>query len=254
MTAGVTLHGARVLVVGASAGIGAAFAVRAVAGGAAVVVAARRADRLEHTVAEAGGGHVVVADLRSEEDCRRMVADAVDVLGGLDLVMYSAGVAPLRSVADADDTDLAAVFETNVFGVQHVLRAAVPETAPGGIVAVLSSESVMRPWAGLGIYASSKSAVETLLRSWRFEHPEVRFSCVTVGATQPTEFGSEFDADALGPAYASWVRHGMVPAVFMDTGDLAQLMLDTFASALAHPGIGVEHLTLRSSSPAASPR
>ena len=161
-----TDEGARVLVIGASAGIGAAFAVRAVAGGAEVVVTARRADRLADTVAEAGGGHVVVGDLRSEEDCRRMVADAVDVMGGIDLVMYSAGFAPLRSVADADEADLAAVFETNVFGVQHVLRAAVPQVAPGGIVAVLSSESVMRPWAGLGIYASSKAAVEPATRTW----------------------------------------------------------------------------------------
>lgn len=253
MTPRRTIDGARVLVVGASAGIGAAFAVRAVAGGAGVVVTARRADRLADTVAEAGGGHVVVADLRSEEDCRRMVADAVDILGGLDLVMYSAGVAPLRSVADADDADLAAVFETNVFGVQHVLRAAVPAMAPGGVVAVLSSESVMRPWAGLGVYASSKAALETLLRSWRFEHPEVRFSCVTVGATQPTEFGNDFASEALGSAYASWARHGLLPETFMDTGDLAQFLVDALSSALAHPGIGLEQLTLRSPSPAASP-
>lgn len=248
-----TIDGARVLVVGASAGIGAAFAVRAARSGASVVVTARRADRLAETLEAAGGGHAVAADLRSDADCERVVDDAVAAMGGIDLLMYAAGYTPLRNLADATADDLAAVFETNVFGVQHVLRAAVPRMATGSIAAVLSSESVMRPWAGLGTYASSKAAVEALLRSWRFEHPEVRFSCVTVGATQPTEFGNEFEADALGPAYRSWSRHALLPETFMETDDLAQFLVDTFAAALAVPGVGVEQLTLRSPSPAAAP-
>ncbi len=248
-----TLDGARVLVVGASAGIGRSFAIEAARAGAAVALSARRAERLSEVVEAMGGGHPLVTDVRSADDCDRMVQAALDALGGLDLVLYAAGFAPLRRVGDVEVDDLAAVFETNVFGVQHVLRAAVPHVAPAGLVAVLSSETAARPWHGLGPYASSKAAVDALLRSWRLEHPEVRVSCVTVGPTQPTEFGDAFDGDTLGAVYGAWVRQGLVPQQFMDTDELAGFLAAMLGAALAHPGIGVEQLTLRPPSPPVEP-
>ena len=87
----------RLLVVGASSGIGRAVALLAAREGIDVVAAARRADRLDEMPVA-----TVVCDARRGEDCESVVAAAVARMGGLDAVVYAAGVSPLVAVADAD--------------------------------------------------------------------------------------------------------------------------------------------------------
>jgi NAD(P)-dependent dehydrogenase (short-subunit alcohol dehydrogenase family) len=230
------LDGKRVLVVGASSGVGRAFAARAVADGAEVV-------------AEAGGGFPVVGDVSDPDSCSDIVDRAVARLGSLDLLFYAAGYASLRPLVDTASEEWRKVFETNVLGVQRVLAAAVPHTNRGGIAAVLSSETVGRPRHGLGAYSSSKAALEESLRAWRLEHPEMRFSCVALGATQPTEFGDGFDPEILGPVVERWFRHGLMQREYMATVEVAELLADLLGSALRFPGVGIEELVLRSPSP-----
>ena len=239
----------KVLVVGASAGVGRAFAVRAVAQGAQVVLAARRADRLAEVVVEAGGGRAVVADVSRDGDAERLVEAAVAELGAVDLLFHAVGTAPLRLLVETSADDWRRVLETNVIGLQRVLAALVPQAASGAIAAVLSSETVGRPRPSLGAYGASKAALSESLRAWRLEHPEVRFSCVALGATQPTEFGGAFDMDALGPVLTSWVRHGLMQQEYMETGDVASILADLFGSALTHPSVGIDEIVLRSPSP-----
>ena len=118
-----TLAGKRVAVVGASAGIGRAFAVRAGKEGADLLVAARRRDRLEEVVAEAGGGSPVTADVRRAEDCAHIAEVARDQLGGIDLLFISVGYAPLRMFADTSADDWLDVMQTNVISVHQVIRS-----------------------------------------------------------------------------------------------------------------------------------
>jgi NAD(P)-dependent dehydrogenase (short-subunit alcohol dehydrogenase family) len=245
-----TLQGRRVLVVGASAGIGRSFAIEAARRGAIVAVAARRAERLDEVIAAAGGGTGIVADVTQPDECDRLAREAASALGPIDLVLYAAGTAPLRPVQDMEAGDWQRVLSTNVLGLQHVTRALVPDAlAPGAIVGALSSEIVGHPRHGMVGYAVSKSALEEVLRGWRLECLEVRFCTVTVGATQPTEFGDGFDADVLVPILDQWIRHGQLPSTFMDTDDLAALLGNLFATMLEHPGIGIEHLLVRSPAP-----
>ena len=97
------LQGARVLVVGASSGIGREVAVQLGAGGARVVLAARRADRLAEAVADAGAdASRVVCDVRDPAQCDAVVRDAVEHLGGLDAVVYATAVDPLVRLVDTD--------------------------------------------------------------------------------------------------------------------------------------------------------
>jgi NAD(P)-dependent dehydrogenase (short-subunit alcohol dehydrogenase family) len=245
-----TLEGKRVLVVGASAGIGRSFAVEAVRRGASVAVAARRAEKLDELVTEAGGGVSVVADVTAPDECGRLVTDAVAAVGPLDLVLYAAGAAPLRRVRDMEPDDWQRVLGTNLLGLQQLVKALVPDgLAPGAVVGALSSEIVGHPRHGMVGYAVSKSALDEVLRGWRLECPEVRFCTVAVGATQPTEFGADFDPDVLVPILDDWISHGQLPSTFMDTDDLSGLLGDLFATMLAHPGIGIEHLLVRSPAP-----
>jgi len=103
MTTGNGLAGARVLVTGASAGIGRAAAIAAVRQGARVVLAARRQKELEAAAAEAGGGQAIVVDLTEPLDCERLGSTVEASLGGLDVVISSAGVAPLQMMTDTSD-------------------------------------------------------------------------------------------------------------------------------------------------------
>jgi len=124
----------------------------------------------------------------------------------------------------------------------------LPMLAPGGIVGVMSSETVGQARSGLGAYSASKAALEESLRCWRTEHPNIRFSCVAVGSTVPTEFGSSFDLPLLGDLMDDWALHGLAQAEFMDTDEVGDFLVRMYAAALPYAQVNIEHLLLRSPS------
>jgi NAD(P)-dependent dehydrogenase (short-subunit alcohol dehydrogenase family) len=241
-----SLEGRRVLIVGASSGIGRALAVRAVQDGAEVAMVARTAEKLAETVALAGGGVAIAADLRADGDCDRIAAETVAAIGSPELVFVSAGSSALQWVHQTTRADWARAFETNVIGVNLLFGALRPHLRAGSIVAACSSESVGRPRAAMVPYSSSKAALEESLRGWRVEHPDLRFTCVSMGATMPTGFADTWDMDLLMQALDTWASHGLAQAEMMEADDVAEMLAATFALALALPGIGLEQLTLRS--------
>jgi NAD(P)-dependent dehydrogenase (short-subunit alcohol dehydrogenase family) len=247
----VDLQGRRVLVIGASSGIGRAVACAAVRAGADTVLAARRLELLEQAMVEAGGGVPAVGDISRPEDCERIVAQARQAGGPLDLVVLAAGTGILAPVVDADAAAWSAVLATNLIGVNQLIRQAVPALAEHGVIAALSSETVGRPRMALGLYGASKAALDQSLLSWQVEHPETRFCRVTIGATQPTGFGDRFESQLLGTALEHWVRHGEMQRRFMAAHEVAEVLLTVLAGALANPGVNIEQLRLRSPSPVA---
>ncbi len=206
---------------------------------------ARRADRLGEAVLAAGSGHAIAADVRDPADCERLVGDAVAVLGGLDVVLYATGISPLRKLGDTGAADWDQVLETNLIGAHLVMRAAVPQLAAGGVFAVISSDSVGTPRPGLVPYAASKAALEEMVRGWRFEHPDVRFSCLAVGPTFPTEFGAQFEPELTMEMFGAWDKLGMVHASIMETDSVAEVLVDTLAVVLRHPGVSLDYFVVR---------
>lgn len=244
-----SLSGARILVAGASAGIGRAFSLGAVRAGARVVLAARRLDQLEKLRDEAGGGEPVAADLTREEDCARLAGTVRDRLGGLDLIVSCIGAAPMRLIADTGDDDWRRLFETNVLSVGRLLRCLLPLLEPSAMVVTLSSESVGQPRPGIGAYSTSKAALERMIEGWRIEHPGLRFTTVTVGATVPTDFGNDFEPGLLGRMLEDWISRGLAQEEFMSPQDVADVLLGVVAAGVGRPGVCMENLTLRSPSP-----
>ncbi|MEO5875708.1 MAG: SDR family oxidoreductase [Streptosporangiaceae bacterium] len=244
-----SLAGARILVTGASAGIGRAFAVQAVKAGARVVLAARRLEQLEETRDEAGGGRPVAVDLLDPAGCARLADVVREELGRLDLLVSCVGAAPLRMFADTDDEDWQHVFQVNVVSTHRLIRCCLPLFDRGGMVMALSSETVRQPRTGLGAYATSKAALDRMIEGWRTEHPWLRFTTVTVGATFPTDFGNAFEAEILDLALNDWVGRGLTQEEFMTPEDVAHVLIGVAAATAGRPGIGVDHLTLRSPSP-----
>jgi NAD(P)-dependent dehydrogenase (short-subunit alcohol dehydrogenase family) len=250
-SSGYGLADRRVLVIGASSGIGRSFALQALAGGARVVVTARRADRLAAIVDTAANGVAVAVtgDVRDRADCHRMVSEAARYLGELDLIVYGAGTASLRPLTETTDEDWAMVLDTHVIGVHHVVRAALDHLAPGALIAILSSETVGRPRFGLGAYSASKAALEESVRAWRVEHPRQRIMTIAVGATAPTEFADSFDTDLLKTAFDHWSRHGLMTEDLLDPEDVAGTLVGVLGAALEFPAVGLEHLVVRPPSP-----
>ncbi len=244
-----SLAGKRIVVAGASAGIGRAFAVRAVTEGAAVIMAARRGELLDEVRVKAGGGTCAAIDVRRPEDCERLADLVRQQLGGIDVLLCAFGYAPLRMMADTTPEDWSSVFETNVVGVHQVIRACLALLRPAAIVAALSSESVAQPRSALGAYSSSKAALDRLLEAWRTEHAGIRFCSVVVGATFPTDFSANFDLELLTRALDDWAGRGLAQQEFMTPEDVADVLAGTIAVAAHYPAVCLERLTLRSPSP-----
>ncbi len=172
-------------------------------------------------------------------------------LGGIDALVCCVGVARLRMIADVTGEDWRGLFETNVEGPHRLLRACLPLLAPGAVVMVLSSETVHQPRTALGAYATSKAALDRLVEAWRTEHPRLRFTTVTVGATFPTDFGNEFEPELLTWALEDWSVRGLAQEEFMAPDEVAGVLAGVLGTAAAFPAVGLDHLTVRSPSPVA---
>jgi NAD(P)-dependent dehydrogenase (short-subunit alcohol dehydrogenase family) len=98
-------------------------------------------------------------------------------------------------------------------------------------------------------YSTSKAALERLIEGWRTGHPWLRFTTVTVGATFPTDFGHAFEAGLLDRALTDWIVRGLAQEEFMTPADVADVLAAMAAATVGRPGVGVDHLTIRSPSP-----
>ena len=244
-----TLDGQRVLVVGASAGIGREFALRAVRDGAKVLLAARRLERLDELAEQAGGGIPVELDISDEDSCAALAERVRWEFGTVDLVLCSAGYSPLRFFDEVTQDDWRRVLEINVIGIHQLIRSLLSVCSPGALVAVMSSESTAQPRHALGAYTASKAALEMSMRVWRQEQPRARFTTLVIGGTFPTDFGAEFDAERLIPAMSDWARHGVIQEKLMTTEEVADVLVGTLASIVDLPDISIDHVVVRSASP-----
>ncbi|MGX9889825.1 SDR family NAD(P)-dependent oxidoreductase [Streptomyces sp. NPDC002276] len=198
--------GRTALVTGAGSGIGRAIALAFAAEGANVVVAGRRREPLDETVAliEAGGGRVgaggdrvgggkalaVSADVSRAADADALVRAAVDRYGSLDVAVNNAGVfRGGRPLADLTEEDWRTQLDINVTGVFLALRAEIArmraQPSGGAIVNVASTFGVHTSSPGAAAYAASKAAVAALSKGAAVDHIRegVRINVVSPGAT-----------------------------------------------------------------------
>jgi NAD(P)-dependent dehydrogenase (short-subunit alcohol dehydrogenase family) len=194
------LVGRRVLVMGASAGIGRVVARQLCGSGAHVAFAARRKEVCDEAAAEADGIAIGLAcDVTDEAQCRQVVDDAVAQLGGLDDVVFSTGAISLVPLELADTEWWRTTFETNVMGAALLTRFALPHVkeGPGSFVYLSSISSIGAVWPGLGVYTATKAALNRMVETWRVEHPEVGFVRIFVGPTDRAGTGTNLDPAAL---------------------------------------------------------
>ena len=165
-------QGGRVCVLtGATGYLGRALARGFASAGATLVLSARRQPALDDFAAELGDGgatvHAVAADLTEEAAGARLVEAALQRCGRVDTLVLNAGALADGLAAGLPDEALARVYEVNLFGAFRVLRAALRPMLlrREGSVVVVSSTAARRPGVGQVAYASSKAALETLVRT-----------------------------------------------------------------------------------------
>ena len=160
-----TLEGKTILVTGASSGIGRATAIECSKMGAKVIITGRNEERLQETFEQlVGEGHQPVqADLTKEEEINRLV-DSIENLDGL---VNNAGVGRNKPVNFIRMEDLAYVYQANVFASILLTKSLLKKKKinKGGSLVFTSSISAFLNVPGNAIYASSKAAVASFMRS-----------------------------------------------------------------------------------------
>lgn len=160
------------LVTGGSSGIGLAIARMLREEEYALTLAGRRIERLE-AAREGLDAAIVPADVSVEEDCVRLVAEHVEIHGGLDVLVNSAGVGIAGTVGDTATKQWDLQQAVNLRGAFMVTRAALPHLrATRGYVVNLASIAGTMPTPGLAAYGASKAALIALTRSLDREEAE----------------------------------------------------------------------------------
>lgn len=216
------LAGRRLLVVGASSGVGRAVGRLASRAGARVAFAARRKARLDEIVAAVPGAIAVACDVCSGEQCARAVAETVRAFGGVDALVYATGMSPLGMLEDAGHDEWRTVLETNLVGASVVTARALPHLRESrGRAVYVSSYAVRQPLPGVGLYRVSKVALDALIEAWRMEHPDVEFTRVLLGNTEGTEFAHGWGSERTASVTKVWIERGLFPAPTMMPVDAA---------------------------------
>lgn len=231
MATGTGLEGRRVLVVGASSGIGRALSTAAAAAGAQLALGARRLALVEEAAKEirqAGGrARAWPCDVTDAEDCRTLVDGAAEFMGGIDLVLYMSGAAALLKVAEASPAQWHDLLATNLVGAATVVARSLPHLRRSSDPTVVVTTTTMgeHPWPWLTVYGSTKAALAEMARGLRLEEPGIRVLCVAVGPTL-TDFADGWDPETAQAAFTTWAEGQMMRHGVLEASEMATAIID----------------------------
>jgi 2-keto-3-deoxy-L-fuconate dehydrogenase len=225
--------GKRALVTGGASGIGLGTAQLLAAEGAQVAVLDR-----EVPSAEPGGLHYFAGDVTDDAAVREAVSRAIEVLGGLEVLVNCAGIGAQGRVEDNDDAEWHHVFDVNVVGMVRVTRACLPAlraSAPGAIVNVASIAAL----TGLperALYGATKGAVLSLTLGMAADllRDGIRVNAVSPGTTDTPWIGRLLDRaedpEAERAALSARQPHGRLVSVSEVADAIAYLASPTASS------------------------
>lgn len=170
-----SIAGSRMLITGASQGIGRSLALVAAARGANVLATARNEELLKTLASDAAAQghplHTLQADVTSAQDRKSMLDAAEKQLGGLDVLVNNAGIGATGHFLEADEERLRNIFEVNFFGLTELTRIAIPILKQGVKPAIVNISSIVgkRGLPGRSEYSASKFAVQGFSEALRGE-------------------------------------------------------------------------------------
>ncbi|MGB0346937.1 MAG: SDR family oxidoreductase [Balneolaceae bacterium] len=220
----------KVFITGASGGFGALTVKSLLENGHSVVATMRNVETKNKEIAEeltSLGAHVVELDVTSDESVNAGVAKAIELLGGLDVVINNAGVGVLGIQETFTIDDFKKLFDVNLFGVQRVNRAALPHLRAKGSGLVIHVSSLLGRMTlpFYGPYNASKWALEALAENYRIELSGFGVDSVLV---EPGGYPTSFFNSLIFPGDTSQ-NESYGPMV-----DAPKQLFDSFEGALAN--------------------
>jgi short-subunit dehydrogenase len=188
------LKGKRVVLTGASSGIGWYLATQLIAHGASVVVDGRRAERLSQLHQSVGNSQKLIpvaGDICDGAHRQSLVNIATERLGGIDLLINNAGIGAIGAFEDASPERLRQILEVDFFAAAELTRLAIPHLKKGKESVICNVNSVLgyRGVPGKSEYCAAKFAMRGWSESLRLE---LRQYGIAVVAVSPSTTRSEF--------------------------------------------------------------
>ena len=198
------LEGKRILITGASSGIGRACAIAASQLGASVVVTGRRFDALNETLSKCvGQGHVsLVGDITSSS----FVLELVEKCGKLDGLVHAAGIAPMCPIGMLTHDHVEAIMKTNDYSFLELMKYYSKKKCRNDAFSVVAVSSVSSSvgWSGGIVYCGSKGALSSSVRALAVELASKR---IRVNAVCPSNIRTPmYEAGALDINNADAIR------------------------------------------------
>jgi NAD(P)-dependent dehydrogenase (short-subunit alcohol dehydrogenase family) len=166
------LTGRKALITGGDSGMGRAAAIAYAREGADVAINYYPTEEpdarevIELIKKEGRKAVAIPGDLRDEAFCKKLVADAVSGLGGLDIVVNNAGRQQARqSILDISTEDFDSTMKTNIYAPFWIIKAALPHLLPGSVIIGTTSEQAYDPSPDLYDYAQTKAATMNYVKS-----------------------------------------------------------------------------------------
>jgi NAD(P)-dependent dehydrogenase (short-subunit alcohol dehydrogenase family) len=185
------------IVTGASRGLGLALTRALVERDWRLVIDARGAEPLERAVASLEGVVTIAGDVADPGHRRALVEAAGD---RIDLIVSNAGLlgpSPRPALAAYPLSELARLYQVNVFAPLGLVQEALPRLAAGAAVVHISSDAAVEPYAGWGGYGSSKAALDQLTAILAAEQPTLRVYSVDPGDMRTQTYQEAFPGDDI---------------------------------------------------------
>jgi NADP-dependent 3-hydroxy acid dehydrogenase YdfG len=222
------LEGKVAIVTGASSGIGEATAIALASNGAQVLLAARRAERLNALAEriEANGGKAlpVVTDVTDETQVNNLVQKAIAQFGKLDIIINNAGIALLGTIEQGNTSDWRRSFDLNVLGLLYVIHAALPhlKAQKSGHIVNISSVAGRTARAGVGVYNATKWGVNALSEALR---QEVYRDNIRVTVIEPGLVDTEINSQITDPVARQRIEERRKSITPLHSEDIAAAIL-----------------------------
>jgi len=190
------------VVTGSTKGIGKATAAALVERGDRVVVSGRSLDDVRRFADELsargpGEAHGIVCDVRDPASCEALIQGAVEQFGGLDLLVNNAGVGRFAPIHELNPSDWELQLRTNVDGVYHCSRHAIPHLIHRGAGWIINIGSLAgkNPFAGGAAYNATKFALLGMSEAMMLDlrHLGIRVTCIMPGSVNTHFSGAEPD-------------------------------------------------------------